>query len=150
MEQNDIKGVLEDLIETCRDGHTGYQDAASHVKRSDLKTYFLEQSLERGRYAEELQGELQRMGNPDKKVSGSVGAALHRAWIDTKVSMGGGDKAILESVEEGEDNAKESYKKALQKSLPSNLADMVRTQAAGVQRAHDKVKSLRDAARAAA
>jgi hypothetical protein len=52
MEQNDIKGVLEDLIETCRDGHTGYQDAASHVKRSDLKTYFLEQSLERGRYAE--------------------------------------------------------------------------------------------------
>jgi uncharacterized protein (TIGR02284 family) len=64
--------------------------------------------------------------------------------------MGGGDKAILQSVEQGEDDAKESYKKALQKSLPSNLAEMVRTQAAEVQRAHDKVKSLRDAAEAAA
>jgi uncharacterized protein (TIGR02284 family) len=150
MEQNNIKKVLEDLIETCRDGHKGYQDAASHVKRSDLKTYFLEQSLERGRYAEELQGELHRLGDPDKKVSGSVAAALHRTWIDTKVAMGGGDKTILESVEQGEDKAKDAYKKALENSLPQNIAEIIRTQAAGVQRAHDKVKSLRDTAEAAA
>jgi uncharacterized protein (TIGR02284 family) len=115
-----------------------------------LKTYFLEQSLERGRYAEELQGELHRLGDPDKKVSGSVAAALHRTWIDTKVAMGGGDKTILESVEQGEDKAKEAYKKALENSLPQNIAEIIRTQAAGVQRAHDKVKSLRDTAEAAA
>ena len=149
MNENKTENVIEDLIETCRDGHRGYRDAAAHVKRSDLKTYFLEQSLERGRFAEELQGELRRMGDPDKKVSGSVSAALHRAWIDTKVGLGGGDKTILESVEQGEDNAKESYQKALSNPLPSNIADIVRKQAASVQRAHDKVKTLRDTAAAA-
>ncbi len=64
--------------------------------------------------------------------------------------MGGGDKTILESVEAGEDNAKDSYQKALNGTLPEESAEIVRRQAASVQRAHDKVKMLRDEAKAAA
>jgi uncharacterized protein (TIGR02284 family) len=150
MDENKAISVIENLIETCKDGQKGYQDAASHVKRSDLKTYFNEQSLERARFAGELEAELIRLGKPDKKVSGSVSGTLRRAWIDTKVSLGGGDKTILESVEAGEDNAKEAYQKALTGDLPENVAQIVRRQAASVQRAHDKVKTLRDEARAAA
>jgi uncharacterized protein (TIGR02284 family) len=149
MDQNDVLSVLEDLIETCKDGQKGYQDAASHAKRADLKTFFNEQSLERSRFAGELEAELIRFGKPDKKVSGSVGGALRRAWIDTKTSLGGGDKTILESLEAGEDSAKEAYQKALRNTLPANLIEVVRRQAESVQRAHDKVKSLRDAAKAA-
>jgi uncharacterized protein (TIGR02284 family) len=150
MNENDAVSVLEDLIETCKDGQKGYQDAASHVKRMDLKTFFNEQSLERARFAGELQEERIRLGHTDKKDSGSVSATLHRTWIDTKVSMGAGDKAILESVEAGEDNAKEAYQKAVTSDLPENIAQIVRRQAASVQAAHDKVKSLRDEAKAAA
>jgi uncharacterized protein (TIGR02284 family) len=150
MDEHNAISVIENLIETCKDGQKGYQDAASHVKRSDLKTYFNEQSLERSRFAGELEAELIRLGKPDKKVSGSVSGTLRRAWIDTKVSLGGGDKTILESLEAGEDNAKESYQKAVTSDLPENIAQIVRRQAASVQRAHDKVKSLRDEARAAA
>ncbi len=150
MDENNAISVIENLIETCKDGQKGYQDAASHVKRSDLKTYFNEQSLERARFAGELEAELIRLGKPDKRVSGSVSGTLRRAWIDTKVSLGGGDKTILESVEAGEDNAKGSYQKAITGDLPENIAQIVRRQAASVQRAHDKVKSLRDEARAAA
>ena len=84
MDENNAISVVENLIETCKDGQKGYQDAAEHVKRADLKTYFNEQSMERGRFAQELQAELGRLGKPDKKVSGSVSAAMHRAWIDTK------------------------------------------------------------------
>ena len=113
MDNDKTLSVLEDLIETCKDGQKGYRDAAEHVKRADLKTYFNEQSLERARFSEELRQELSRLGEPDKKPSGSVAGAMHRAWIDTKVAMGGGDKTILESVEAGEDNAKGSYQKAL-------------------------------------
>jgi uncharacterized protein (TIGR02284 family) len=149
MDENNAVSVIEDLIETCKDGQKGYQDAASHVKRPDLKTYFNEQSLERSRFAGELEAELIRFGKPDKKVSGSVGASLHRTWIDTKVTLGAGDKSILESVEAGEDKAKESYQKALSGSLPGNLAEIIRRQSVSVQRAHDKVKSLRDTAAAA-
>jgi uncharacterized protein (TIGR02284 family) len=150
MDENNAVSVIEALIETCKDGQKGYQDAASHVKRSDLKTYFNEQSLERSRFAGELEAELIHLGKPDKKVSGSASAAMRRAWIDTKVALGGGDKTILESVEAGEDKAKESYQKALSGTLPTNVAEIVRRQAASVQRAHDKVRDLRDQAKAAA
>lgn len=150
MDNDKTLSVLEDLIETSKDGQKGYQDAAEHVKRADLKTFFNEQRMERGRFAEELRQELARLGEPDKKPSGSVSAAMHRAWIDTKVALGGGDKTILESVEAGEDNAKKSYEKALSEPLPANVAEIIRRQAASVQKAHDQVKSLRDAAKAAA
>ena len=151
MDQDKAIDVLEDLIETCKDGQNGYQDAATHVKRADLKSLFNEQSLERARFAEELNAEIIHMGKSDKRPSGSVSGALHRAWIDTKVAVGGGDKTILESVEAGEDKAKEAYEKALTGAkLPANVSEIVRRQAASVQRAHDEVKMLRDAAKNAA
>ena len=75
---------------------------------------------------------------------------MRRAWIDTKVSLGGGDKTVLQSVEAAEDNAKDAYQKAVTADLPENIAQIVRRQAASVQAAHDKVKSLRDTAEAAA
>ena len=150
MNENNAVSVLENLVETCKDGQKGYQEAASKVKRSDLKAFFNEQSLERSRFAGELEAELIRLGKPDKKISGSVAGSLHRAWIDTKVGLGGGDKTILEWLEHGEDTAKDAYQKAVMGDLPENIAQIVRRQAARVQAAHDKVKSLRDTAEAAA
>jgi Domain of unknown function (DUF2383) len=90
MDKDDAINVLEELIQTCKDGQKGYQEASSKVKRSDLRTFFNEQSLERARFAGELEVELIRLGKPDKKVSGSVVGSLHRAWVDTKVGLGGG------------------------------------------------------------
>jgi len=144
MNQDDPISVLETLIETCRDGEKGYKDAAEHVKRPDLKAFFAEQSVERGRFARELEAELARLGKPGKKESGSVAGAMHRAWIDTKANLGGGDHTILESVEQGEDSAKEAYEKALNASLPSEVQMIVRRQAESIRRTHDKVKSMRD------
>ena len=149
MDENNAISVVENLIETNRDGQKGYQDAAEHVKRPDLKTYFSEQSMERARFAQELQTDLAKLGKPEKKISGSAGGAMHRAWIDTKVALGGGDKTILESLESGEDKARDTYNKALSGTLPASLTEIVRRQAVSVQRAHDKVRMLRDEAKAA-
>jgi uncharacterized protein (TIGR02284 family) len=74
---------------------------------------------------------------------------MHRAWIDTKVALGGGDKTILESVEAGEDNAKDTYNKALAGALPATVTEIIRRQAASIQKAHDHVRMLRDQAKAA-
>jgi uncharacterized protein (TIGR02284 family) len=150
MDKNDAVSMLEELIQTCKDGQKGYQEAASKIKRSELKSFFNEQSLERSRFAGELEAELIRLGKPDKKVSGSTVGSLHRAWIDTKVALGGGDKTVLDWLENGEDHAKDAYQKAVTADLPENVAQIVRRQAASVQAAHDKVKSLRDTAEAAA
>jgi uncharacterized protein (TIGR02284 family) len=145
-QNNNAISLVENLIETCRDGEKGYKDAASHIKRTDLKTFFIEQGAQRARFADELQLELSKLGKAEKKESGSVGGAMHRAWIDTKVAVGGGDKTILESVERGEDSAKENYQKALSGGLPPNVAEIVRRQASNVMNAHDRVRDLRDAA----
>ena len=150
MDKDNAISVLEELIQTCKDGQKGYQEAASKVKRSDLKAFFNEQSLERSRFAGELEEELIRLGKPDKKVSGSVVGSLHRAWVDTKVGLGGGDKTVLDWLEHGEDRAKDAYQKAVTGDLPENIAQIVRRQAASVLAAHDKVKSLRDTAEKAA
>lgn len=149
MDRDKSIDALEHLIERCRDGHNGYREAAEKVKRPDLKTFFNEVSLERGRFAEELQNELVRLGKPDKRVSGSTEAALHRAWLDTKAALGGDDHTVLDWLEHGEDVAKDAYEKALASDLPENIAHIVRRQAASVQQAHDKVKALRDTAKAA-
>ncbi|MET0126085.1 MAG: PA2169 family four-helix-bundle protein, partial [Pseudomonas caspiana] len=88
------------------------------------------------------------------ETSSSVGGTLHRAWVDLKSTLTGkDDKAILEEVERGEDVAKKAYKEALEKAheknLPANVIALITTQQAGVLATHDKVKALRDAARAA-
>ena len=149
MDENDAISVLENLMETCKDGQKGYLEAATHIKRPDLKAFFNEQSLERSRFAGELDAELIRLGKHDEKPKGSLAGTLHRAWIDTKVGLGGGDQTILDWLEHGEDIAKDNYNKALTGSLPANVMEIVRKQAASVQAAHDKVKSLRDMAKAA-
>ena len=144
MDQKDPVKVIEQLIEVCKDGEKGYKDAAEHAKRSDLKTFFTTQSSERGRFARDLQAVLMNLGKAEKKESGTVAGALHRAWIDTKVGLGAGDKSILESVEKGEDEARDAYREAIGTPLPPEAADVVSRQARSIQTAHDQVKTLRD------
>lgn len=144
MDKDNAVAVIERLAEVCKDGEKGYKDAAEHAKRPDLKSFFVTESSERGRFASELQSVLTKLGKTEKKQSGTVAGAMHRAWIDTKVGLGAGDKSILESVEKGEDEAKEAYQEAIRASLPSDVAAIVSRQARSVQTTHDRVKSLRD------
>jgi uncharacterized protein (TIGR02284 family) len=144
MDQKDSVNVIEKLAEICKDGEKGYKDAAEHAKRSDLKSFFTTQSSERGRFARELQTVLMKLGKTEKKESGTVAGALHRVWIDTKVGLGAGDKSILESVEKGEDEARDAYREAIGSPLPPDVADVVSRQARSIQTVHDQVKILRD------
>jgi len=149
-DQKDVQNILQELIETCRDGQNGYRDAAEHTKDAEIRSFFLEQSLERARFAGELEELLREFGESNPDRSGSVAGALHRKWIDAKSALGGGDHTILESVEQGEDSAKKAYEKALNASLPANVLEVVRRQAESVRAAHDHVKLLRDRLKKAA
>src|SRR3954470_15216173 len=113
MERDNIISVLNGLIETCRDGQNGFQEAAENVSRADLKQFFNEASLERARYVGELQGLVRSLGG-DPENTGSTAAAVHRTWIGIKGSLRGRDDAsILSECERGEDWAKDTYKDAL-------------------------------------
>jgi uncharacterized protein (TIGR02284 family) len=140
---DDTLDLLKDLIETCKDGETGYVHAAGVATDPQLKAYFTEQSLERARFGKELRAEAERLGDkPD--ASGSVSAVLHRVWFETKATVGLGDQSILNSVEQGEDRAKKDYEKALSSQLPDDLRAIIQRQADSVIKAHDYVRDMRD------
>lgn len=145
-DRSDVVDVVRDLINTCRDGEKGFQEAADHTKSPDYKSMFLQVSRERAGFARELESELAGLA-PDKtgKDEGHVVGDLHRAWIDTKTALGAGDQAILDWLEQGEDYAKGKYEKALSSGLPTNVLSVVRRQSQSVLATHDRVKALRDA-----
>src|SRR5215218_1960453 len=146
VDNDSVISTLNGLIETCKDGQNGFQEAAEGVERSDLKSLFYEFSQQRAQFAGELQSLVQSLGG-DPENTGSMAAALHRGWINIKSAVTGKDEAaILNECERGEDSAKDTYKEALKQSLPANVMETVQTQYVAVQSAHDRVKALRNAA----
>jgi conserved hypothetical protein len=143
---DDVISTLNGLIETCKDGQEGFKQAAEGVERSDLKSLFYEFSQQRAQFAGELQSLVQTLGG-DPENAGSFSGAIHRGWINIKSAVTGKDEAsILNECERGEDAAKNTYKDALEESLPGYVLETVQTQYSSVQQAHDRIKALRDAA----
>jgi uncharacterized protein (TIGR02284 family) len=149
LSNDDIISTLNNLIETCKDGQEGFQQAAEGVQNSQLKTLFYEFGQQRARFAGELQGLVRQLGG-DPETSASTAGALHRGWINIKSAITGqDDEAILNECERGEDVAKSAYKDALEENLPSHIADFVQRQYTDILAAHDQVRALRNAANAA-
>ncbi len=148
MNDEDVISRLNDLIETCKDGERGFRTCAEDVKAPHLKSAFTSRAGECARAAAELQAEVARLGGKADD-SGSAAGALHRGWVNIKSALGGGDLALLEECERGEDAALKSYREAMKDPLPAAVESVVRTQYEGAKRNHDQIRSLRDAERAA-
>jgi len=136
--------VLQNLIETNRDGQHGFRTAAEDAKDAELGRVFTQFSTQRTTFIAELQDRIRSLGgDPDK--SGSVAGSLHRGWIDLKSAlMGSDDHAILVEAERGEDSTVKNYRDALSKDLPSDIRSVIERQYREVLAAHNVVKSLRD------
>jgi len=95
-----------------------------------------------------LQTEVGKFGEEKPEASSSATGALHRGWINLKSAITGGDEhAILAECERGEDSAVEEYKKALDDGLSPSAQELVSRQFAEIKAAHDRIRSLRDAAK---
>ena len=140
----DNTSMLNDLIETSKDGENGFRSAAEDAKSAELKATFLRRAEDCAKGASELQQLVSRIGgNPEQ--GGSVAGAMHRGWMDLKAKVTHRDDlAILEECERGEDVAKAKYRKALDASLPDDVRAVVQRQYDGVVSNHDAVRDLRD------
>ena len=142
-EEKEVRSVLNDLIETCKDGEQGFRTAAEKAKESSLKTLFAKYAAQRAGYAQELQSLVTQAGG-DPATSGHVAGTLHRGWINLKEALSKNeDKAIIDECEAGEDAAVKNYREARGKILPANVAAIVQRQALGVEEAHKALSDLK-------
>jgi len=148
-QQKEIISTLNGLIETLKDGQEGFRQASAAVKDTQLKSLFTEYSLQRAKFAGELQNEAITLGEHDPEDSSSTAGAMHRAWINLKSAITSqDDHAILAECERGEDSAVAEYKKAMEgDKLSSTIRETISRQYTDVKEAHDRIKSLRDAAK---
>jgi uncharacterized protein (TIGR02284 family) len=141
--------VLNNLIETSKDGEEGFKECAENLERPDLKNLMMDRARECEEAARELQSIVQGLGGTPEDSASTTGA-LHRRWVDLKAALTGkSEQSVLDECERGEDVAKKSYRNALEnQALPADIRAVVERQYQGVLRNHDQVKALRDAARA--
>ncbi len=145
--QKEIISTINGLIETLKDGQKGFREASQAVKDSQLKSLFSEYSLQRSKFAGELQNEAISLGDHNPENSGSTSGAMHRTWINLKAAItSGDDHAVLAECERGEDSAVAEYKKAIEdKGLSAPIRETISRQFTDVKMAHDHIKALRDA-----
>jgi uncharacterized protein (TIGR02284 family) len=145
---DNVTSVLNDLVETSRDGEQGFRTAAEDTKNAELRTVFLARAEDCAKAVADLRQVISRLGG-EPQERGSIAGAVHRGWVNLKAAAAGRtDLSILEECERGEDVAKARYRKALEAQLPDDIRTIVQKQYDGVQRNHDQVRDLRDRYRA--
>lgn len=142
--------ILERLIEISRDAQTGFREFAEKISDPEVKTFFQEKSLERANFAGELESELHRLGESDVEQSGTVAGTVHRGWANVRAALGGGEQALLDEAERGEDAAKNAYQEAIKgNKFTQATLPVVQRQLDSILATHDRVKQFRDRRKAA-
>jgi uncharacterized protein (TIGR02284 family) len=139
--------VLNELIQTCKDGSAGFQNAADNVKDVDLKPLFEKYAAQRREFAVKLQAMVAQLGG-EAEDSGSTAGVIHRGLMDLKAVWTDLDrKATLNECERGEDYAVKAYQKAMEdKSIHADALALIAAQYEDVKKAHDNIRTMRDSA----
>jgi uncharacterized protein (TIGR02284 family) len=139
-----VIAVINQLIETSKDGERGFLRAAEDAHETQLKELLRSRAETCTRAARELQDLVMQLGGKPES-GGTVAGALHRGWVDLKSAVGSrSDHAVLVDCEKGEDVAKKRYQEALGKNLPADVRALVELQFQGVLLNHDRIRNLRD------
>ena len=150
MTDAEVVEVLNDLVETSKDGKYGFGVCAEHCRSSELKAIFERHAQQCRAAAQELQVFVAEHGGKPE-TGGTVSGAMHRGWLAVRGKLSfDDDPSVLEESERGEDTARDRYGRALRRRLPPGVRAVVERQAVGVRRNHDEVMQLRDQMRAAA
>ncbi|WP_420595178.1 PA2169 family four-helix-bundle protein [Deinococcus sp.] len=144
MTTDKVNDKLQYLLGTLRDGEKGFADAADHATDASLQQLFRSRSSQRGDMARNIEAHLLQNGEKPKE-SGSVGAALHRTWLNVRDAVTGkGDAAVVAETVRGEDAAIKNYKDVLNETdLPSDVRSMVESQYTQIQASDTELQGLK-------
>lgn len=142
MNKEKVVGLLNHLIEVCKDGERGYREAADEIKNEYYQILFKEYARQRSQFASVLQGEVRKLGAEPERT-GSLPGALHREWIHLRSSVKQDhDDPIVLECQRGDDIAIMKYKQALEKDLPSLLKSLLSEQLARITETRSRVHAM--------
>jgi uncharacterized protein (TIGR02284 family) len=140
---------LDDLIVTTIDSVRGYEQAAEHADAGGHADFFRSMAAERRAIVEMLQAEVTRLGGTPNDF-GSLAGTVFRRWEDLRHALGGGEKALAESVRRGEDYLKEEFDRVVKDDkLSPETALVVQDAYASVLRGHQQAEARLHAEQAA-
>jgi uncharacterized protein (TIGR02284 family) len=144
MSNNKIRRCLQNVIDNLVDSQQRFQRISEYLHDEAIKTYFLAESLKRDEFRTEIESMLQTKPYHDIKGDGTVLGTLYRAWGELKSHFGGGDFALLDTAEHGENAAERAYKRTLEKKLPLLVHQLLLTQLVHIQKSHNYIRAERD------
>ena len=141
--EHDI-AVLNSLITTTIDSADGFERSAEDAQAGRFAQRFRDFAAERRQVVSRLQESVRSLGGTPND-DGSLTAELHRRWVDLRAAIaGGGDQAIIEEVERGEDHLKSKYDTALADNALSGATQAVIREAyQSVRAGHDRASALK-------
>ena len=144
MENKDQITILNTLTATLIDSVNGYRDAAEDSESGRFQQMFRERADERSQLAEELRGEVRKLGgNPED--DGSFMGKTHQRFMDLKTAiMGRDEKAVINEVERGEDYLKEKFETAIESGdLAGESRQCVERAYQSIRAGHDQISQLK-------
>jgi uncharacterized protein (TIGR02284 family) len=133
--------MLNALIAATLDSADGYAEAAKESSR--YGELFAARGFERRAAATVLQEHVATLGgtSPDE---GTLLAAAHRLFVNLRHALGGGEVAVVDEVERGEDHIKAKFDDAMKDSDISPATRAVICQVAGsISAGHDAMRALK-------
>jgi len=132
MSEPSPRGILNHLIESCRDAEHGFVHAGEIVNDAVLKRLFAEEGAKRAQFAGDLTPYAERLGG-FAAADGTAAASVHRHWMDLRNSLSGhDDRAVLTEVRRGDQLTLQAFKIAKEGVLPQTVRDVI-------ERIHDEV-----------
>jgi uncharacterized protein (TIGR02284 family) len=136
--------TLNSLITTTIDSANGFERSAEDADASRFQQLFADFARERRQVVAELQAAVRDAGGTPND-DGSLMADLHRRWLDLRDAIsGGGDRAVIEEVERGEDYLKAKYEEALRDTeLSATAREVIARAYESVRAGHDRASALK-------
>ncbi|WP_298842195.1 PA2169 family four-helix-bundle protein [uncultured Salinicola sp.] len=142
MDKDKEISTLNELIGHTLDSADGYQEGVKTQEEHRYGTYFSQMAEDRRKVVDRLQARVKELGGEAEDDSTILGG-MHRQWTFIKAVSTKGDKALLDSIEDGEAYLRDRYDEALKLDLDPQTRVMVEEGRAHAVLGHEKATALK-------
>lgn len=145
MNNEQLIGGLNDLLEKNYDSERGYMTAAEQSDNRTLSAFYKNKASQRYAFGHQIKRHIKELGAEPEKGT-SVKGDLHNAWINFKSALSfDKEEAILDAIEDGEEACVKDYNQFLQmENVPSNIRSTIAQQRMQVSNALSRVEQFED------